>query len=241
MPEGSIGGKYKTIEDADKGIAELEATLAKITSERDKAANLAAELAKPKPPAFADDAGFEKHITGKIDPAAIYKKALTEKVYDPKDMAAIGEALKEADPKWLGETFARFRVVTAVAEVEKAQAAQIEKFGKDRFQQMLDWHGKNADGKAKEAFAARWNSATTAEDAAKNLFADFTLNQAPRSPAEQGVVAAGGAPGGFTSPAELKAAREASRRAHGFDHYKTDTAYLQRLSQTPENIKTAAT
>ena len=237
MPEGNIGNKYKTIEEADKGIAELEKTLGTIQSERDTLKNQIAELSKPKAPAFADDSGFEKHAAGKINAADVFKKAIVEKVYDPNDMTKIGEVLKDADPKWLGETFAKFRVVTAIADIEKAQASQVKKYGEERFKQMLDWHQKNAKDDEKQAFGARWNNPNEAENAAKQLFADFTLSQTTRSPAETATTSTGGGAGGFTSPAELKQAREASKRLYGIDYFKNDPEFQRRLQLTPESVK----
>jgi len=240
MPEGSIGGKYKTIDEADKGIAELEATLAKITSDRDKALNEITALKTPKPPAYADDGGFEKHITGKIDLAGIAQRAMKEQKFDKADMAAIGEALKEGDPAFIGEVFTKLRIGAELTNIDKAQKAAISKLGgEQQVKAMLEWHEKNADAAAKEAFAKQWNTAAQAEIAAKSLYADFALSKTPRSASETASSVVGTPPSGFASQAEIKAARAASQAAHGFDYYKRDTALMARLAATPDAIKNA--
>lgn len=240
MPEGSIGGKYKTIEEADKGIAEMEATLAKITSDRDKATNQIAELTKPRVPAFADDATWEKHVAGKIDVKGIAERAMKAGTYDPKDMAQIGAILREGDDAFIGEVFTKLRVGAELTGIDKAQKAAVAKFGgEQQVKAMLEWHEKNADAATKEAFSRQWNSAAHAETAAKSLFADFTLSKSPRSPGETASSTVGTPPGGFTSQAEIKAAREASKAAHGFDYHKTDTAFLARLAATSPAVKNA--
>lgn len=239
MPEGSIGGKYKTIEDADKGIAELEATLAKLTSERDLANNKITELSKPKPPAYADEKGFEQHFNGKIDLAGIAQRAMSKKEFDPKDMAAIGELLKEGDPAFIGKVFTELRVGHEVGVIAKAQQSAMAKLGGEKqVNEMMEWHKKHAPDQH-ENLLKQWNTATAAEDAAKKLFADYTLSKSPRSPGETANTFNGTPPGGFTSAAEIKAARAASQQAHGFDYYKRDTAFLNRLSATPDAIKNA--
>lgn len=241
MPEGSIGGKYKTIEDADKGIAELEATLAKLQSERDQASNKIAELSKPKPPAYADDSGFEKHITGKIDLAAIAARAGKEQKFDKADMAAVGELLKDGDPAFIGEVFTKLRIGAELTNISKAQQEAATKLGgEQQVKAMLEWHDKNAKPEDKDAFMKDWNTAAKAKDAALKLFADYTLSKSPRSPSETSTIYNGTPPGGFASASELKAARAASQAAHGFDYFKRDTAYLARLAATPDSVKNSA-
>ncbi len=239
MPEGSIGGKYKTIDDADKGIAELEATLAKLTSERDKANNEIAELKKPKPPAYTDEKGFEQHFNGKIDLAGIAQRAMSKKEFDPKDMAAIGELLKEGDPAFIGKVFTELRVGHEVGVIAKAQQAAMAKLGGEKqVSEMMEWH-KKANPDQHENLIKQWNTATSAEDAAKKLFADYTLSKSPRSPGETATTFNGTPPGGFTSVAEIRAARAASQQAYGPDYYKRDTALLNKLAQTPDALKNA--
>lgn len=238
MPEGSIGGKYKTIDEADKGIAELEATLAKLQSERDTANNKITELTKPRVPAFADDATWEKHVTGKIDVAAIAGRAMKEGKYDPKDMAQIGAILREGDDAFIGEVFTKLRVGAELTGIDKAQKAAVAKFGGEaQVKAMLEWHEKNADPAAKDAFARQWNSAANAEAAAKSLFADYTLSKSPRSPGETASSTVGTPPGGFTSRNEWKLAYDASRTKHGGDHFKIDPEYMRRMAATPDDVR----
>ena len=62
MPEGNIGGRFKTIEEADKGIAEMLQQIATLTGDRDRANNEITQLKAPKPPAFADDQIGRAHV-----------------------------------------------------------------------------------------------------------------------------------------------------------------------------------
>ena len=237
MPEGSIGGKYKTIEDADKGIAELEATLAKLTSERDLANNKITELSKPKPPAYADEKGFEQHFNGKIDLAGIAQRAMSKKEFDPKDMAAIGELLKEGDPAFIGKVFTELRVGHEVGVIAKAQQSAMAKLGGEKqVNEMMEWHKKHAPDQH-ENLLKQWNTATAAEDAAKKLFADYTLSKSPRSPSETANTFNGTPPGGFANKGDWRAAHEASKAKYGSDHFKTDPEYARRMASTPDEVR----
>lgn len=240
MPEGSIGGKYKTIEDADKGIAELEATLARITSERDKAANEITALKTPKPPAYGDEKGFEQHFNAKINLQEIATKAMQKKEFDPKDMAAIGELLKDGDPAFIGRVFTELRVNTELTNIEKAQKAATAKLGgEQQVKDMLEWHKKVAKPEEVEAFSKQWHTAATATDAATKLYGEFALANAktPRSPGETGITANGTPPGGFKDRNEWNAAKEASKAKFGSDHFKTDPEYSRRYASTPDDVR----
>lgn len=239
MPEGNIGGRYKTIDDADKGIAELDTRLATLQSERDTLDNKIKELTAPRTPKFADDSGADKHITGSADLKDIFSKAIKGETIDNAAYAKIGAAIRDGDDAFIGRSFVGLRLQTGIAAIEKAQSeATTLVGGKTKLDEMIAWHKKTATPEAQAAFAERFNTPSQAAAAVKELLADFTIAAPARGPAELGRQGDGAPPGGpFTKEnisAEYKIARG---KCGGQVPVGRDPEFTRRWAQTPEDVK----
>lgn len=239
MPEGNIGNKYKTIEDADRGIAEMEKMIATLQSERDKA-NGEVEKLKTRPPAFSDDGGFEKTLADrKLDVNGLIKNVLTGQTTDT-DAETIGSILRDADPKWLGKQFATLKDFHIKGSIEGAHRSVYEKIGgKAKLDAIIEKAEKSMKPEEMGAWRAKWTDVKQAEDAAFALMGRFGTGEPGRSPAESAfsTTATTGGAKPFTNKDEFAAARAASIAKHGPEHYKVDAEYKARYEATPADVR----
>lgn len=240
MPEGNIGGRFKTIEEADKGIAEMLQQIATLTGDRDRANNEITQLKAPKPPAFADDQGFEKYLgEKKVDVNTLIKNALTGQTTE-KDAEAIGAILREADPKWLGRQFATLKDFHIKGSIEGAQRTVYDKVGgKAKLDTAIERAEKAMKPDEMGAWRGRWNDAKQAEGAAFELIGRFAPSEPGRSPAESAfsTTTTSGGIKPFASKDEFAAVRAASIAKYGPDHYRVDADFKTRYEATPVDVR----
>jgi hypothetical protein len=243
-----IGGLYKDVDAANAGIPELQKQIASLQSERDTARNEVESLKKPKPPAFGDDKGLLEHFTkAKVDLPTISKKVIAEQKYEDADMEQIGNAIKEADPKWLGRTFAelhRHKTVTVIGESQQKVMKEIG--GEDKLKKMIEWQDKHGKPEDKSQWAQEWHGTdeNTRRAAAERLAGRFALNGSgtPKGASEGTTQPASvGAGKGFASRSEWITARNESRAKFGSQHFRTDTEFAKRYAETPHEIRSTFT
>lgn len=239
MPEGNIGNRFKTIDEADRGIAEMEAKIASLQSERDTARGEIEKLKAPKPPAFSDDQGFEKHLADmKLDVNGMIAKVLTGQTTD-KDAETIGTILRDADPKWLGKQFATLKDFHVKGSIEGAQRTVYEKIGgKAKLDATIESAKKQLKPEEFGTWNARWNDVKQAESAAFELMGRFAANEPGRSPAESAfsTTTTSGGVKPFTKD-DFAATRAASIQKFGPDHYKVDADFKARYEATPPDVR----
>jgi hypothetical protein len=247
--ENLIGGIYKDVEAANAGIPELQKQIASLQSERDTVRNELTAAKTPRQPAFKDDSGMMEHFKAKnVNLAEIGTKIIGDK-FDPNDMKAIGEAIKEADPEWLGKTFAQLHRHRTLTTIESGQQKVMKEIGGEaNLKKMIEWQDKNGTPEQKAAWAQEWHGLDdkARQSAAERLAGRFALKGGGTSSgaSETSTVASGGGggdKGGFANRNEWLVAKNASRAKHGSDYLKLDTEFSQRYASTPNEVRATFT
>lgn len=246
--ENLIGGIYKDVEAANAGIPELQKQIATLQSERDTVRNELTAARAPKPPAFKDDPGMMEHFKAKnVNLAEIGTKIISDK-FEPSDMKAIGEAIKEADPEWLGKTFATLHRHRTLTTIEAGQQKVMKEIGGEaNLKKMIEWQEKNGTAADKAAWAQEWHGLDdkARQAAAERLAGRFALKSGgtPSGATETTSTStpAGGSKGGFASRNEWLIAKNASMAKHGRNYLSLDTEFSQRYAETPNDVRATFT
>lgn len=244
MADELIGGKWKTNEEAIAGVRAADTRITELSGELSKLNAKLAEATSPKAPAFADDGGMMKFFgEKKIDLNTIGTKVIKENKYDPADMKVIGEAIREADPVWLGQKFAELHRHHTLTTIEASQQKVMKEIGGEaRLKAMIDWQEKAATPEQKAEWANQWHGMDEAarRAAVERLEGRFARNNANvklPAPSEGSTTPAGTNTGGFKDANEWRAAKNASQQKHGSKFYEKDSEYASKYASTPAEVR----
>lgn len=234
-------GTYTTLEDATKGFEEKEKLIGELRSKTVEFEKKIEELSKPKPPAFSDTKGLEKHLADSgIGLEPIIQKAVLESKYDDTDMAKIGRAIKQGDDSYVGRQFAELTRHAQISKIDSARTGATKQLGgEERVRAYLDYANKlPKDDPFRNEFERDWSHpdrATAALERLAGRYLSSTNIQKPTS--ETSGAGPGSSSGGFSSPMEIRLAREKSKATYGPDYFNHDPEFKRKLAATPEAIK----
>ena len=245
MADELIGGLYKDVAAANAGIPELQKQIATLQSARDTAVNEVTALKAPKPPAFGDDKGMMEHFTKSGVPFAdIATKVIGENKYEAPDMEAIGKAIQGADPKWLGEKFARLHRHEIVTTIDADQQKVMKEIGGEaKVKSLIDWQEKNGTAEQKAEWAQQWHGMDpkARRDALERLEGRFARSGTGTSKGASETTtnnSGGGGNADAFTPEQYREAKKASKAKHGDKYYEKDAEFARRYSATPASIRT---